>query len=199
MPHSAGLNVRWFVGPQAAVAVLLLWLFLLPACTSDDEITTNNHNEAAELPDQEGWDAVLTATQNGKKTSRIQYSHMAYFAGKKLIRFDDGVTIDYYDDNGVLVSTVVADQALLSEDTHDIEFDGKVRVNAQDGVELHTEKLTWHDAERKIQSDAFVTVITAEGDTINGTGFESGKSLQSWSIKKPWGVTQKKLNLQESD
>ena len=73
---------------------------------------------------------------------------------------------------------------------------GNVRAQSGDGFRLNTEKLTWSDFNNKIASDEFVTVITAEGDTINGVGFESDKFLKNWSITKPWGATQGKLDLQ---
>jgi len=74
-------------------------------------------------------------------------------------------------------------------------FNGNVNVESEDGISLTTSKLQWQEDETKVTSDAFVTVITAENDTLYGTGFESEKSFEKWRIHKPYGVTQTTLDL----
>lgn len=174
-------------------------VLILSACTSSDDIAANQYEVENELPDREGWNAVLTETKNGIMASRIKYGHMAHFAAAKTIEFDEGVEIEYYDEEGNPLSTVAARAAVLEEESKNIVFNGDVRFASSDGIKLFSEELNWHDADGKVYSDAFVTVITAEDDTINGTGFESEKSLARWSIKKPWGTTQKKLKIDEAD
>jgi LPS export ABC transporter protein LptC len=109
------------------------------------------------------------------------------------------VKIAYYDDEGKALSSVKANEALLEEKTGNMIFNGDVQFVSGDSVRLFSEKLLWDEADEMIYSDAFVTVITAEGDTINGTGFESEKSLERWIIEKPWGTTRKKFRIEKSE
>jgi LPS export ABC transporter protein LptC len=119
---------------------------------------------------------------------------MERFSDRKLIKFWEGVDIDFYED-GLHSSHIVASWGELKERTNNIDLMGNVIVHAVNGISLYTQELKWDEARGKVTSDSFVTVITVEGDTIHGTGFESGKSFQNWLIKKPYGVTQKTLNL----
>jgi len=171
-------------------------MLLATACQSDQEVAAN-FQKSDPGPDQEGWNATLTTTTDGVTSSKIKYSHMESYESKRIITFKNGVEIDFYDTLGVHVSKVFADQAVLHEDNNNIELTGRVRVRAHDGTKLFTEKLLLDEDSGKVMSDAFAIIVTAENDTINGEGFESEKSLKNWLIRKPWGVTQKKLNLLE--
>ncbi len=170
------------------IAFLCIW-----GCRSTDDVTSN-YPDASKTPNQEGWNSTLTTSKNGKISTRIKYTYVEIFSSQKLIKFKKGVVIDFYD-SGVHVSKVFADSAILNESSNDIDLGGHVKVHSDDGIQLFTKKLSWNETRDKVLSDAFVTVVTAEKDTINGEGFKSEKSLQNWVIRKPWGVAQKKLNL----
>ncbi|HEX9652773.1 MAG TPA: hypothetical protein VGA99_03605, partial [bacterium] len=92
-------------------------------------------------------------------------------------------------------SKVDCDEAILNEANDNLELIGNVKVLSDKGVNVTTTKLYWNEQLCKITSSEVVRVITADKDTIFGVGFESEKSLDNWTILKPWGVTQKKLNL----
>lgn len=171
-----------------------IFLIVNLACRSDRDVTPNNV-DLAEFPDQEGTQATLTTTSNGKVSSKIAFGSMKGFSNKHLIEFSDGVEVDIFDDAGNHISKVNCEKATLHENSDDLELMGDVRVHSDDGIHLRTEKLRWDKSKDKILTDDFVTVITAENDTIHGNGFESEKSLKNWVVKKPRGVSHKKLNL----
>ncbi len=173
---------------------MLGWLFLLLSCQSQNDVTSNAA-DLTEVPDQEGWQSTLTSTRHGKVTAVIKYEHMERFSKKRMVKFDQGVEIDFFDSNGAHASKVFSNEAVLHEDSKRIELTGNVSVLSDSGLSLRTEKLRWDEKSGKIFSDEFVTVITAENDTIYGPGFESNQALNNWLVKKPWGVTQKKLDL----
>ena len=179
----------------SVVKILVLAISVSSVACGDKQELASNQPGLEEIPDQEGWDATLTTTRDGMTTSKITYVHMQNYSKKQLIRFLQGVNIELYDSNGERTSTIHAEEAELDQRSKRIDMSGNVRVQAEDGLILRTEKLTWTELEAKILSDEFVTVVTAENDTINGVGFESDKLLKSWVIKKPWGVTQQNLNL----
>lgn len=176
--------------------LLLLLLGVNLACRSEQEVAPNNV-DFTEFPDQEGAQATLTTTSNGRVSSKVMFGRMEGFSGKNLIKFSEGVEVDIFDDAGNHVSKVNCKRATLHETSDDLELLGNVQVRSDDGVYLQTEKLRWDKSEDKILTEEFVTVITAENDTIHGNGFESEKSLKNWIIKKPRGVSHKKLNLDQ--
>lgn len=181
---------------QTVLRLLTYFLFLMTvySCRSDQEFTSNPP-DFNEIPDQESWNATLTSTSQGKVTSKIKYVRMERFSKKRISKFFQGVEIDLFDSEGKHTAKIKSQDAVLNEITKRIEFTGSVVVQSDDGFDLRTEKLVWDDYKDKIFSDTLVTVVTAENDTIYGKGFEAKKSLQDWSVKQPWGVTQKKLNM----
>lgn len=174
--------------------IILIALFSW-ACHSEEEVTSNSPN-FSEIADQEGWESTLIATKNGKTTAIIKYEHMEKFSTKKLVKFEQGVEIDFYDAKQSHTSKVYSQKAVLNETNNNVELMGNVVVISDEGVNLRTEKLCWYESNGRISSDEFVMVTTAENDTIYGFGFESDRALKKWIIKKPWGVTQKKLKLE---
>lgn len=177
--------------------IALVFGFLSVVVCNRQQGPTSNEINSEDIPDQESWNATLTTTNMGVVASRINYVHMQKFSKRRQTRFLDGVEIELFDAQGSPTSKVYANEAAFEDGHRDLTMIGNVRVQSRDGFRLNTEKLTWSDFNNKIASDEFVTVITAEGDTINGVGFESDKFLKNWSIKKPWGSTQGKLDLQQ--
>ena len=175
------------------LTILGLLIFLNFACQSSQDFTSNNQ-DFSDIPDQESFDATLTTTRNGELSTVIHYGEMKKFSNKKLVHFLNGVNIEIYED-GKLVSNINSKSAVLNENSKEFELKENVRVKSNDGISMFTERLLWNENKNKVTSNTFVTVITAENDTINGTGFESEKSFKKWLILKPYGVTQKKLNI----
>ncbi len=173
-------------------------LFLMLSCHSDREVTAIKQ-DLSEIPDQEGWNSTLVSTSKGKISSKIKYTHMKKFSKKKLVKFVEGVEFEFFNEAGDYTSQIQADEALLNENTSNIDVTGQVVAKSRDGIQLNTSALRLSQNENKITSEDVVRFITAENDTIFGIGFESEKSLKNWTIKKPTGVTQKKLQLDFKD
>ncbi len=171
---------------------------LVVACQSKHELTTNQP-EGSDVPDQEGWNSTITSTSDGMITSKIKYVHMQKYSNRKKIKFDQGVELDFYDSNGVHTSKIYAAEAELADGKRNLDLWGNVRVLSDNGFKLYSEKIHWREYSGKILTDEYVTIITAENDTINGVGFESDNSLKNWTIKKPSGITQSSLDLQDME
>ena len=50
-----------------------------------------------------------------------------------------------------------------------------------------TDSLTWDNNSDKIYTDANLTFITSDTDTLYGTGFKSNIDLTDWNILQPRG------------
>jgi LPS export ABC transporter protein LptC len=146
-------------------------------------------------PDQEGWNSRITVTSNGRVAAVLQYSHMEKYSKRREVKFDGGIVVDFYNTAGQHTSNLVAKRGLLHEETNDVEAMDNVVAVSDSGVTLLTERLRWDNARQKIVSNVFVTIVRADNDTLYGNGFQSDQNLKNWSILKPSGVTQKKVDL----
>lgn len=169
----------------------LLLLFTL-ACKSD---TQQAIAPPGEVPDQQGWNSKMTATVNGRVSAVIQYGHMERYANQRMVRFDGGVEVDFYNAEGRHSSNVKSVRGALYEPNDDVEAIENVVVVSDSGMTLRSERLRWDQLRQKILTSDFVVITTAERDTLWGHGFESDQALKNWSILRPTGVTEKKLAL----
>lgn len=174
--------------------ILAFFFFAAVSCQSEQEVTANSV-DLADIPDQEGWNSTRITTSKGKISTQIKYVHMKRYSKRKLVEFIDGVEFELFDEEGQQVSQIHATAAKLNELNNDVKLSGSIVVESNDGLKLFTESLHWNQNRGKFTADDFVTIVTAENDTIFGKGFESEKSLKNWTIKEPSGITQKKLLL----
>lgn len=162
-------------------------------CRSQEQQTVTPPNY--EGPDQEGWNSRITVTSNGRTTAVVQYAHMEKFSKRRETKFDGGIVVDFYNTAGQHTSNLVSERGVLYEDTNDVEALGNVVVKSDSGMTVWTQRLRWENARQKIVSNDFVTIATAENDTLHGQGFIADQNLKVWSIRRPSGVSQKKIDL----
>ncbi len=166
---------------------------LLLGCRTQEQESVSPPNYDG--PDQEGWNSRITVTSNGRLVAHVKYSHMEKYSRRHEVKFDDGIVVDFFNTEGKHTSNLVAERGLLHEETNDVEAMGNVVAVSDSGITLRTQRLRWDNARQKIVSNDFVTIIRADNDTLYGQGFQSDQNLKNWSIGKPSGVTQKKIDL----
>ena len=162
----------------------LFWIF----CSTQHEEKISSSNEVNEYPSQEGWSSKLYLTTAGKLKAIVCYGHMKKYDKQKMIYFDQGVEVDFYDRNGNHTSHLVSEKGEYNETTEDVMGMGNVVVVSDSGVTLRTEILRWINRTEKIVSDTLVMVTTQNNDTLYGIGFESNADLTRRIIRKPWKI-----------
>lgn len=101
--------------------------------------------------------------------------------------FPKGIYIEFFDEEGVLETTLRANEAFYFKKEHQWRGRGKVEVkNIPKNEQLNTEELFWKPAEERIFTDKFVT-IRQEKDVIYGQGLEAKQDMSDYLIKKPEG------------
>lgn len=175
--------------------ILLLSFLAVVGCETQETHSINPENR--QMPNQEGWNSTVKVTKLGRPTVIVQYGHMKKFANKRQTQFDEGIVLHFYNSKGDCTSVLTAKSGVMYDMKNEFEAIGNVVINSKDGRTLRTEKLRWNESEQKILSDEFVTITTADGDTLMGEGFESDQSLNFWKIKKPRGVTAKAFTIDE--
>jgi LPS export ABC transporter protein LptC len=101
--------------------------------------------------------------------------------------FPKGIYMEFYDEFGMMESTLRANQAYFFKKENQWRGRGKVEVkNIAKNEQLNTEELFWKPGEEKIFTEKFVT-IRQQGDVIYGQGLEAKQDMSDYTIKNPQG------------
>ena len=175
--------------------LFFFWIFL-SGCTrkKHENVLTDQQNK--EYPSQEGWNSEIILSRAGRCQAVVHYVHMVKYEKKKVVFFDGGVEVDFYDKNGNHTSHLTSERGEYHEATEDVVGLGHVVVVSDSGVTLRTEILRWDNTREKIFSDTTVMITTEKHDTLYGVGFESNADLTHRVIYKPWGVSNKRINIE---
>jgi LPS export ABC transporter protein LptC len=98
--------------------------------------------------------------------------------------FPEGLYMEFYDEHGILSSTLKANHAFYFKEKDQWRGREKVEVvNIEKKQQLNTEELFWEPKTKKIFTEKFVS-IKLENELIFGTGLEAAQDLSSYTIKK---------------
>jgi len=102
--------------------------------------------------------------------------------------FPEGILLKFYNDFGLLSSTLVAQKGYYFAKEDYYQAEGNViMTNLFNRDELSTELLYWVPKEEKIHTDNFVTIKT-EGEVHTGEGLEASQDFDEYTILKPSGT-----------
>ncbi|OFZ53918.1 MAG: LPS export ABC transporter periplasmic protein LptC [Bacteroidetes bacterium RIFCSPHIGHO2_02_FULL_44_7] len=144
--------------------------FLLFGCVNDleqiQQVSTN-----ANVPDEQTQDLYLHYTDSGY--ARIQvYARLAetYAHPERVTKLKDFVKIDFFSENGKIVSTLTALYGEVNLETG-IMFvrDSVILRNLEDKQTLETEELFYNQGDSTVYTQKYV-VIRKEGQGIVGRG-----------------------------
>jgi LPS export ABC transporter protein LptC len=178
------------------LSVLLLALTAGPACTQKGD-GGPAANSPERFPIQEGWNSKIIISRAGLTQAVVRYGHMIKYEKTDVILFDQGIDVDFFDEQGMHSSHLISDRGEYNEKTEDVTGMGSVHVLSDSGMTLDTEMLHWDNARGRIYSDSLVIMTTADQDTLYGFGFESNADLTRRVIRRPWGKTKRHVDLQD--
>ncbi len=139
------------------------------------------------LPDQVISDFRITETASGKKEWKMAASRAYIYDSRGLLETEE-MEVEFFDEEGRVKSTLVADRGVINRGTDDMEARGNVVVTGNSGVTLETETLLWMSKTRQIMSDDSVRVLRG-GDVLTGVGFRGDPDLGSFEILKDMKAT----------
>ena len=161
----------------------LLFFFILISCSRSYQTDTS----VEDIHDQLSTDVEITLTEQGNIKALIKSRLLERNNENLELKLTDNVNVDLYDDNYEHTSLITSNYAFVSETENRMDAFGDVVVVADNGQKLLTDSLLWDNKADKISTDATLTFISGNFDTLYGTGFESNIDLTDWKITKPRG------------
>jgi LPS export ABC transporter protein LptC len=160
-------------------AGLTLAVWLSAGCGGDEGKSTATKSE---LPDEILVQFVTEETDSGRLSWRLSAPKATRYINKKVFLMTNP-RIEFYDEAGILRTTLVSEQGEYLQGTRDMLAYGNVVVTTVDGDVLETDSLRYLNKEDKIVSDSFVK-LTRHNDVITGYGLEADNRLNSVDIKR---------------
>lgn len=85
----------------------------------------------------------------------------------------------FYDKEGNVMSTLYADTGRINEKKYSMLATGEVKLESVDGDALFTNELLWDNNDETVSSNDTVLIISENGDSLSGIGFESDVDLKN--------------------
>ena len=194
MPHRPVLPLsprRSVALARAAGGLLILALGLL-GCTRRDAPVPPEALRA-DLPDQETWDVALDLSLDERPRARVTAPYLARYEGadSTYTRFgpasDDStrVVVHVFED-GTRTATVEADRLRYLDAERRFVAEGRVVVETETGKTLQSESLVWDEAERSLQTDGFVRIITPT-ERLQGYRLVADEALETYTLARITG------------
>ncbi len=160
------------------------WLLpiLLFACTPSE--TSQPLEYSGPLKEAENVEMFYTE-MDMIKTKMIAQKYFEYENGDR--EFPEGIYLEFFDESGVITSTLRANSAYYFSEEDKWRGRGHVEIiNIEKKEQLNTEELFWKQDTKRIFTEKFVT-IKLETEVIYGTGLEAAQDLSDYTIKNPQG------------
>ena len=147
-------------------------------------------------PAKESWGVqfyvsqVPTESQESNVRIEIAADYMAYYERadstyQLLTQYPAGqgnrVAVKIYDDHGAISATVTAERLLYFDQENRFEAHGEVIVETLDSKRLETESLEWREEDRKVYSQSFVRITTAD-ERVRGYGLVADEDLTTYQV-----------------
>ncbi len=170
-----------FVAPLRLCAVAAF----LSACT-DAGVRPTALTQAADSADQIALKMTTTITSEGVRRSYVE-AETAYVYQSQALTDLRRMKVQFFDEQGNLKSTLVADRGLLGTFTKRLEASGHVVVTSPDGRRLTTEHLIYDKQANQITVD---TAFIAEGPTgrLTGNHAVSDIGFTNITVQQPKGA-----------
>lgn len=160
-------------------------LALALACT-DSGIRPTAVTQAADSADQQLFKMTTAISAEGVRRSYVEAETAYVYQGRALTELRR-MKVLFFDEQGNLKSTLVADKGLLGQFTKRLEASGHVVVTSPDGRRLTTEHLIYDKQANQITID---TAFTSEGPTgrLSGNGAISDIGFSHIVVQQPRGA-----------
>lgn len=168
--------------------VLLCGALLLCTIGCEDKVKPSVLADVAseELPQQESWNSTITVVDSGRVKAIIKAGYLRYFEETAQTELKQGVYVRFFGVTGKQTSYLVSQEAVIDENTNDMEARKNVLVVSSDSSRLRTQRLFWDNKRQLIYTPDFVTISTAK-ERLQGHGFEADQGLKYYKVFRVTG------------
>lgn len=130
----------------------------------------------------------LKYTDSGRVTANLLSPKMLDYTNRNFPynEFPDGIVLNLYDDENKK-SVVVANYAIIYDETNLLDLQGNVVITTADNRVLKTDQLFYDQKKEWLFTNKPVTFKT-ETDIINGTGFDSNSKFTNAEVLEVSGI-----------
>ncbi len=176
---------------QAVLLTFVLFIGMLFSCVNDlDEVKRITHFENA--PDDLTQNLKMIYSDSGITKIHL-YAKVSetYTSPKHITKFKEFLRVDFFDINGVKVSTLTAQHGVYNHKDEMVLVEDSVRLyNYEKDQTLETESLTWNKKDSTIQTQDHVKVSSPK-ELLTGKGLVTKQDFSYFEILNPTG----KINL----
>jgi LPS export ABC transporter protein LptC len=179
------------IGMRNIGCIVLLALTLASCDNPEQDQPRTVAQIAPDAPAEESRNTTLLFTDSSWTRARMQVGHARKYTSRGETLLDSGVFVEFFNPDGSVNVTLVADSARIDDRTSDMTAFGSVHVVSETRrTVVDTDRLFYDAKGRRLHSDAFVNIVdSSRGRTLKGTGFESDESLQNYTIYNVSGRT----------
>ena len=171
--------------------VYFLTAFLLVSCGGNslqeiDELMV----ESETLPLSTSKNVVLNFSDSGVVKIILRAPVLDRYIDEEDVPYDvlpEGMRIEFVDSVGNVEAKVMSKYAIHYPNKDILELSNDVQVYNLDGDKLNSEHLTWNSRTKKIHSDDFVKITTAD-EIIYGDGMVANQDFTNYRINNIKGI-----------
>ncbi|MEI6122318.1 MAG: LPS export ABC transporter periplasmic protein LptC [Bacteroidota bacterium] len=169
------------------IVVAIIGITLLYSCKNKlEDINAITFVDTA--PVEIGKNVEIIYSDSGKIQAITKAPLYKRYKGKNpYYEMPNGVNVVFYDSVMRVKTHLTSKYAIKYDKKNVMEAKNDVVVVNEKGEQLNTEHLIWDEARRKIYTEVFVKITTAD-KIFYGDGMDADDSFLKWVIKKPRGT-----------
>lgn len=167
---------------------IITFIAMLFACEGNlNEV--NKYNQEVNVPQGVAKDINLFFTDSGYVKANLRSPKMLDFSQEKFAYrvFPNRVEVDFFS-NDSTKNTIVADSAVVFNNTSLIDMRHNVKIVTSDSVILTTSQLYWDTDKEWIFTDRNYTIVLSNGTKNEGDGFDSNQDFSIFNSRTNTGV-----------
>jgi len=165
---------------------LFHFIFFL-GCQADEV----NINSLKLVYDNEIYEPKISIFQNENLVIKATSSKLFKNEGEDAL-LAGKVISDFFNEDGLHVSTLYSDSAIIENISNNLVAFGNVKVVSDSGYTLLSDKILWNNQYKLVTSKDSVVFTNLFNDTLYGVGFESDIDLTKSKIYKPFGIVRER-------
>ncbi len=140
-----------------------------------------------DLKIEQAKDVEILYSDSAKIKLKITAPTLKRYVEKKnsIDEFPDGVLVEFYDNQGKIISWLKSDYAIRKDEDKQIYVKQNVKLYNTNDDELSTDELIWNELTGEIYTNKYVRIAQPQrGDTLFGYGFIAKQEFQRFQLNK---------------